>query len=164
MHFDITRARPALVGAFILAMAATPGMAGAQANTHVGMRIGYNFDAEEVLLGGSLTVPMTSRIWFYPSLEIYTPDRGNRIGFNGDVKIHLPRASATAPAFYAGGGIGVQNRNVGEFSNTDLGVNLLFGLESIIGWIHPFGEARVLLYDRSQFVILAGVNVTLGSR
>lgn len=134
----------------------------AQASTHVGMRIGYNFDNEEVLLSANLTVPMTSRIEFYPSIDIYTPERGNRIGFNGDVKVMFPMSSG--PSFYAGGGIGVVNRNEGDFSNTDVGANLLFGLESRIGWIHPFAEAKVLVHDRSQFQLIGGLNLTLGPR
>jgi hypothetical protein len=136
--------------------------AGAQASTHVGMRVGYNFETDEALLSANLTVPMTSRIYFYPSLDIYTPDRGNRIGFNGDMKISFPMASG--PAWYAGAGVGVVNRNEGDFSNTDVGANLLAGLESRTGWIHPFVEGKVLLYNRSQFQLIAGVNLTLGPR
>jgi hypothetical protein len=29
----------------------------------------------------------------HPSLDIYTPDRGNKIGFNGDVKVLFPMTS-----------------------------------------------------------------------
>jgi hypothetical protein len=155
-----SKGRIAIMSA-ILAMVVAHG-AGAQASTHVGMRIGYNFDHEEVMLSANLTVPMTSRIEFYPSIDIYTPDRGNRIGFNGDVKVMFPTTSG--PQLYAGGGLGIMNRNEGNFSNTDLGVNLLFGLESRIGWIHPFAEGKVLLHDRTQFQLIGGINLTLGPR
>lgn len=138
--------------------------AGAQATTHVGMRIGYNFDFDEVLFGANLTVPMTSIIEFYPSLEIYAPESGNRLGFNGDVKVMLPRSSAMAPQLYGGGGLGIVNVNQGDVSKTDIGVNLLFGIESRIGWMHPYGEAKLLIYDRTQFALIGGVNVTLGGR
>lgn len=151
--------RAAAVGALMMVCAAG---AGAQASTHVGMRVGYNFKNEEVLLSANLTVPMTSRIEFYPSIDIYTPERGNRIGFNGDVKVMFPTSGG--PQLYAGGGLGIVNRNEGDFSNTDLGVNLLLGLESRIGWIHPFAEGKVLLHDRSQFQLIGGINLTLGPR
>ncbi len=138
--------------------------AGAQASTHIGMRVGYNFDLEEVLLSANLTVPMTSHIEFYPSLDIYTPEQGNRVGFNGDVKVMLPRSTATGPQFYVGAGLGIVNSNVGDVSNTDIGANLLGGLESRVGWIHPFAEAKILIHDRTQFVLLGGINLTLGQR
>jgi hypothetical protein len=154
--------RTVRLGSIIAALAATTGSAGAQASTHVGARVGYNFDSEEVFLGANLTVPMTTRIEFYPSLDIYTPDRGNKIGFNGDVKVLFPMTSG--PHLYAGGGVGVVNRNVGDVSNTDVGVNLLFGFESKVGWIHPFGEGKVLLHDQTQFQLIAGINMTLGGR
>jgi hypothetical protein len=44
---------------------------------------------------------MTSRVEFYPSLDIYAPERGNRIGFNGDVKISFP--TAPGPQLYLSG-------------------------------------------------------------
>jgi hypothetical protein len=154
--------RRPVVALLALAVAITPIAARGQASTHVGMRIGYNFAHDEALLSANLTVPMTSRIEFYPSLDIYTPERGNRIGFNGDVKVLLPARSSMQ--MYAGGGLGIVNRNEGDFSNTDLGANLLFGIESRVGWIHPFGEAKLMLHDRSQFQLIGGVNLTLGQR
>ncbi|HEX6313719.1 MAG TPA: hypothetical protein VFZ73_02625, partial [Gemmatimonadaceae bacterium] len=75
--------RPALrrpvMALLALGIAITPAIARGQASTHVGMRIGYNFAHDEAMLSANLTVPMTSRIEFYPSLDIYTPERGNRI-------------------------------------------------------------------------------------
>lgn len=149
------------LGSVIAVMAAATS-AGAQARPHIGMRVGYNFELEEVLLSTNLTVPMTNRVEFYPSLDIYTPDRGNRIGFNGDVKISFPMNPG--PQLYLGGGVGVVNRNEGDFSNTDVGANLLAGLESRTGWIHPFVEGKVLLHDRSQFQLIGGLNLTIGGR
>lgn len=160
MHIRQFLARIGASSATMMVLAAAS--AGAQASTHLGMRIGYNFDTEEVLLSANLTVPMTSRTEFYPSIDIYMPDRGNRIGFNGDVKVLFP--TTAGPQLYAGGGLGIVNRNDGDFSSTDLGVNLLFGLESRTGWIHPFAEGRVLIHDRSQFQLIGGINLTLGQR
>ena len=134
--------------------------AGAQASTHVGGRVGYNFDTREVMFSANLTVPMTSRLEFYPSIDVYAPDQGNRIGYNGDIKISFPMT--TGPRFYAGGGVGVLSRTVGEFSNTDVGANLLMGLESRSGYVHPFVEGKVALRDNSQFMLIGGLNITIG--
>ncbi len=134
--------------------------AGAQGSTHVGARIGYNFRTEEAILSANLTVPMTNRVEFYPSVDIYTPETGTRMGFNGDLKVLFPMSPG--PQFYVGGGVGVLNRTEGDFSNTDVGANLLMGLESRSGWIHPFAEGKVLLHDRSQFQLIGGLNLTIG--
>ena len=146
----------------IVAILATAANAGAQATTHVGARVGYNFARDEAMFSANLTVPMTNRIEFYPSLDIYTPETGNRMGFNGDVKVTFP--VATGPQFYAGAGVGIVNRNVANISTTDVGANLLMGVESRAGWIHPFAEGKVQLHDRAMFQMIGGLNITLGGR
>ena len=149
-------------GSLVALLAVTSGIAGAQASTHVGMRVGYNFDTEEMMFSGNLTVPMNRRLEFYPSLDIYTPSSGNKIGFNGDLKVMFP--TVPGPQFYLGGGLGIVSRNERDFSDTDVGANLLVGLESRSGWVHPFVEGKVLVRDQSQFQLIGGLNLTLGGR
>ena len=150
------------LGSLVAALVISSVSASAQASTYVGTRAGYNFQTDEVMLGASFTVPISTQIEFYPSLELYLPDRGNKIGFNGDVKIFLPtRASYD---LYGGGGLGIVNQNLGDVSNTDVGLNILFGVSSRVGRIHPYGEARLLVHDDTQLVLFAGVNFTLGTR
>jgi hypothetical protein len=129
-------------------------------SAHIGARVGYNFDAEDVLFGLNLTVPVTTRIDFYPSIDVYTPDDGSMLGFNGDFKVRFPTISG--PSFYVGGGIGVLNSSFDGRSATDVGVNLLMGLETRTGWVHPFAEGRILIRDGSSFQLTGGVNFTLG--
>ena len=144
----------------IAALAVTSTGAFAQTNTQVGARLGYNFHSDDAVLGLNLTVPISTAIEFYPSIDLYIPDSGNQIGFNGDVKVVLPLR--LGPNLYGGGGIGLVNRNEGTFANTDVGINLLFGIESLVGWIHPFGEARLMIYDDPQFALFGGVNFRFG--
>ena len=144
----------------IAALAVHSESASAQASTNVGARLGYNFHSDDAVLGLNLTVPISTRIEFYPSIDLYIPDSGNQVGFNGDVKVLLPVRFGAS--MYGGGGIGLVNRNAGEFANTDVGVNLLFGIESLVGWIHPFGEVRWMIYDDPQLALFAGVNFRFG--
>ena len=144
----------------IASLVATSTSAFAQAGTHVGARLGYNFHSDDAVLGLNLTVPISTRIEFYPSIDLYVPDSGNQVGFNGDVKVLLPLKSG--PNIFGGGGIGLVNRNEGTFSNTDVGINLLVGIESKVGWVHPFGEIRWMIYDDPQLALFAGVNFTFG--
>ncbi|HEX9564808.1 MAG TPA: hypothetical protein VF981_12580 [Gemmatimonadaceae bacterium] len=129
-------------------------------SSHLGARIGYDFDSREVLLSTNLTVPVSQRVEFYPSIDVYTPDRGSKLGFNGDFKVRFPVRSG--PEMYLGGGLGVLNRSVGDFSRTDVGANMLFGMESRIGRVHPFGEARIHLNDGTSLRLIGGLNFTLG--
>jgi|SRR5687767_11522145 len=150
----------ARLGSIIAALVISSTSAFAQAATHVGARLGFNTDTREAVLGLNLTVPISTRIEFYPSIDLYVPDRGNKVGFNGDVKVLLPLHSG--PALFGGGGVALVNTNEGDFSNTDVGINLLVGIESKVGWIHPFGEVRLLLHNATQVALIAGVNFVFG--
>jgi hypothetical protein len=138
---------------------ATTSVAQAQ-SSRAGARLGIDFDVDELFLGGQLTVPISTMVEFYPSIEIYTPDRGSLIGFNGDFKVRLPTEGSIL--MYAGGGLGILSRSVGDNSNTDLGANIFFGIESRVGRVHPVGEARVKLHDGSRFQLIGGLNFVLG--
>jgi len=128
--------------------------------SHVGPRIGVNFDGDDVLIGGQFTVPIAGRLEFYPSLDIYLPDDGSLLGFNGDLKYRFPTGEELQ--FYAGGGFNYLYRSVDGESDGDVGVNLLGGFETRRGWIHPFVEGRVLFHDNSSFQLVGGLNFTIG--
>ena len=49
-------------------------------------------------------------------------------------------------------------------SGPDVGANLLMGIESRTGWVHPFAEGKIQLHDRAMFQMIGGLNITLGSR
>jgi len=137
----------------------TPATVSAQ-RVHFGPRFGINFDNNDVLVGAQLTVPMTGQLEFYPSLEIYFPDAGSLLGFSADLKFRFPPSGG--PQFYVGGGLNILHSSFRGNSHSDTGGDLLFGLESRTGTIHPFGEGRLLLHDRSTFELVGGLNITLG--
>ncbi|PYP41419.1 MAG: hypothetical protein DMD43_06585 [Gemmatimonadetes bacterium] len=41
-----------------------------------------------------------------------------------------------------GGGLNFADRRVSGVGSTHAGLNLFAGVESLRGWVHPFGEAR----------------------
>lgn len=162
MRADYRRtARLARLTTMLVALCAAARLVGAQ-NPHAGIRMGYNFDTRDPVISTNLTLPITNRVEFYPSLDVYLPDRGSMTGLNGDVKVRVPTIGG--PDLYFGGGLGVLSRNVGAFSNTDVGVNAIMGVESRQGSVHPFFEGRVLLHDNSTFQAIGGLNFTLGGR
>jgi hypothetical protein len=127
---------------------------------HLGIRAGYDFQSKNPVVSTQVTVPVTRVFEFYPSMDVYLPDHGTMMGYNGDVKINLP--TTTGPQLYLGGGLGIQTRNVNQRSSTDVGGNALLGLETRSGWVHPFVEGRAFVSDRNRFSAMAGLNFTLG--
>jgi hypothetical protein len=142
---------------FMFVLAAAP--AAAQ-RAHIGVGAGYNFESRDPLLAFQATLPLVPRLDFYPSIDVYFPDRGARTAFNFDMRVRFPES--VGPSFYMGGGLGVLHRNVADVSRNDTGADFLFGLESRSSWVHPFIEGRALLNNNSSFQITGGLNLTLG--
>lgn len=145
----------------LLVAAFAPTAAYAQ-RAHLGLRAGYTFDYDDPAIGGHFTVPVTRRLDFYPSLDVYLPESGSRLAFNGDLKYRFVSASVWEP--YVGGGVSIVHRRIGDNGDNDVGADLLGGLETRLGAVHPFFEGRLRLADNSTFQVLGGVNITLFGR
>jgi hypothetical protein len=126
---------------------------------HVGARLGIDFESKDLLVSTQATIPVTSMLDFYPSIDVYLPEEGTQTGFNGDVRFRLP--TNQGPDLYVGGGMNVLLRNIRDESETDVGAKALFGIESRTGWIHPFLEGRLMVNDNSSFQFIGGLNFTI---
>ncbi len=147
--------------ALSIALAATAPTASAQTSrTHIGPRIGYNFDTEDVTLGGQISFPIGRRLEFYPSADVTLVDQGSMFGVNVDIKYRLP-AGSSMDWLYLGTGLGIVSRSINDNDNTDTGLNLFLGAESLRGRVHPFIEGRVLISDGSMAQLVGGLNFTL---
>lgn len=147
--------------AVLIALAATAPTANAQTSrTHIGPRIGYNFDVEDISIGGQLSFPIGRRLEFYPSADLTLVDPGSMFGVNIDVKYRMP-SGVSMEWLYLGTGLGIVSRSVGDFDNTDTGLNVFLGAESLRGRVHPFLEGRVLISDGSMAMLMGGLNFTL---
>jgi len=148
-----------------LTLALTPALgavASAQTNRmHIGPQIAYDFDVEEVGLGAQFSVPIARRLEFYPSFMWYFVDPGSLWNLNADLKYRV--ASSQPHWLYVGTGLNISRRSNDAADNTDAGLNLFAGAESLKGRIHPFGEARLIISDGTRFQIAAGLNITLSS-
>lgn len=151
--------RSALVTAVLVLVAS--GIVHAQTKAlHIGPRLGYNFDLEDVNLGVQLGVPLFYRVEFYPSFDYYFRDPGSAWALNGDVKWRVFKDKS--PWFYLGTGLNLTNVSFEGEGDTDAGLNLFIGAESLGRKIHPFVEGRVTLADHSLFQVQAGLNITIG--
>jgi len=154
------RTRTALAVATALLLG-TVGSAEAQTSRlHIGPHVAYTFDAEELGLGGQFSLPLGQRLEFYPSFDVYFVDPGSFWALNADIK-YRASSGGTLDWLYLGTGLNLANRSVNGNSNTDAGLNLIVGLESLKGWIHPFAEGRLTVGDESTFQIAGGLNFTL---
>jgi len=149
----------ALVASALTTLTFVPQVVSAQ---HIGVRGGINLndDSNTGFVGGHLQVPISGALKFYPSLNVYFPDAGSLLGLNVDLKYDLPATGA--PGFYLGGGLGIMRASYRGAHDNNVGANLLFGLESRTGPVHPFGEARVLVNDNTSFELVGGLNFAIG--
>lgn len=155
MALRVSRLATALVLAFTLA-----GTAQAQTNRlHIGPRLSYQFDLEKIGLGAQFSVPVANRLEFYPSFDYFFVDDGSFWHLNADLKYRI--AQATINWLYVGGGLNIARASNGG-SDTNAGLNLFAGAESLKGRIHPFAEFRFTAGDGSTAQISAGLNFTFG--
>lgn len=130
--------------------------AAASAGLRWGPHIGYNFDAEELLIGAQVSWGITPQLDLYPTFDYYFVDPGSLWALNFDVKYRPPTRYG---AWYVGGGLNYSRRSVSGNSAGDTNLNLLTGLEGRRGRTRPYVEAKFILGDASSFQIVGGFSV-----
>ena len=144
-------------------LAALVGTARAQTHSlHIGPRVSYQFDLEKLGIGAQFSAPIAKHLEFYPSFDYFFVDNGSVWGLNVDLKYRL--AKPTVQWLYLGTGLNLFRSGAGSVHNTDAGLNLFGGVESLKGRIHPFGEFRLTVGNGSTGQIAGGLNFTLGHR
>ena len=136
---------------------------GADAQTHrshLGPHVTYNFDFEEVGLGAQFSAPIASFLEFYPSFDAFLVDAGSLYAFNADLKLRV--SGQDLQWLYLGGGLNITRFSLGDAHNTDTGLGLFAGFETLSGRVHPYGELRLILGDGSSVQGAFGLNFTLG--
>lgn len=144
----------------ILAAGTTIAAEAQTSRAHLGPRISYHFDAEEVGLGAQLGLPVARQLEFYPSFDVFFVDPGSLWALNADLKYRF--GGEGWDWLYTGGGLNITNTSFNGDDETDAGLNLLLGVESLRGWVHPFAEGRLIIGDETAFQLSGGLNFTLG--
>jgi len=116
-----------------------------------GAHIGYNFDADAVLLGAQVSWPMSPQLELYPSFDYYFVSPGSLWALNFDLKYRPPTRYG---AWYVGGGLNL----LGGTGGSDTNLNLLTGFEGRRGRTRPYVEARFILGNGSTFQIAGGLS------
>ena len=121
--------------------------------------LGYDFDRNVALAGGQMSLPLSRYVELYPSVDVYFVNTGTLIGFNGDLKLRLQPGQPLQ--LYMGGGLNALRVHAGSTSGTDTGWDLLGGIETRLGYSHPYIEGKMLQHNGSTFQLMAGINITL---
>ncbi len=122
---------------------------------HLGPRLSYQFDAEELGVGAQFSVPIAKQLEFYPSIDVFFTSPSSLWSFNIDLKWRV--APASVSWLYLGTGLNVMD----GAGDSNAGLNLFGGIQSVTGRIHPFAEMRFVVSDNSTAQLAAGLNFTL---
>jgi len=121
----------------------------------IGPRVGYDFDADHVFVGGQLNLPVGRRWALVPSAEFYPGLTGSRFRLNADLKFHPPTVYGF---FYVGGGFAYLHAS----GASDAGANLFAGWEGRRARpFKPFLEGKFVFADHTSFNVEAGLNFPL---
>ena len=121
----------------------------------VGPRVGYDFDADHVFVGGQLNLPVGRRWALVPSAEFYPGLTGSPFRLNADLKFHPPTVYGM---FYVGGGFAYRHAS----GAGDAGANLFAGWEGRRARpFNPFIEVKFVFADNTSFNVDAGLNFPL---
>ena len=130
--------------------------------SYVGIRVGQDFQHEQLLAGGQFWLPV-SRFWrLVPNFDYYFGKSMTRWQFNGDI-VFQPKPFSP---LYIGGGIAVDysKPTEGEFQssiggNALLGLN--FGSRRLRSFV-PYLQARWSIYENDSFFsLIGGINFAL---
>jgi hypothetical protein len=130
------------------------GRAMASGGPEIGGHVGYNFDADNALVGVQAIFPLAPEIDFYPSFDYYTVSNATEWGLNVDLKLQPPRFRF----WYIGSGLNLLHVSVAGVSDTKAHLNLFGGLQGRRGPLRPYAEAREILGNGSVFQVAGGLS------
>jgi len=152
-------------GLLIPADAVAQGRSRAPAVPEIGMRAGWDFDADNWSLGGQARLPLGTSGFFglVPSGDAFFGDDGRNWQLNGDLTVSGPGG-----VIYGGAGVAMVNLDrIGDGTTTQGGFNVLLGLSAPSGpmLLRPFAEGRMTFVNGDRpFHVIAGFNIALPGR
>jgi len=143
------------IGLVVLLLTAFSGLAVGQS---VGIRAGRYMDTEEFFLGGELLSRIAGDLFFNPNVEYVFLDNVTYMTFNLD--FHYDFYTNSPLFFWLGSGLGVLyvNPEGPVESDTDIGVNLLFGIGiDTVSTLTPYFQVKYILADNDEIVLGVGL-------
>lgn len=148
----------ALVVATLSFVAGLAGASPAHAaeDSSAGARLGYYSDADAPFAGGELLFRLAPSFYFNPNLEVVFRD-DSFLSVSADFHYDFHRRSGTS--VWAGAGLGILAVNPPgpRGGNTDVGLNLLFGVAFPRRSLTPYLQAKVVAKQDSEFSLGIGL-------
>jgi hypothetical protein len=128
----------------------------ANPGTKFGTRVGLYTDTEELFVGGELLSRIAPSLYFNPNVEWVAIDGGTFLTFNGDLHYAFP---TRRNPIWIGSGLSALyvNPDGPRDGNTDLGMNLLFGLGFSRGPLVPYLQLKAIIADNNEVVLGFGL-------
>jgi hypothetical protein len=127
----------------------------AAARDMFGVRTGFYTDVDEPFIGIEGLFGLGHHVYLNPNFEYVFTEDPHYMTFNADFHYDFPTRSHAY--VWAGAGLGVlyTNPEVGD-SNTDVGLNLLFGV-GLKGHVVPYVQGKVIVSEDTAFVLGVGL-------
>ncbi|HEY7923962.1 MAG: hypothetical protein ACHP85_04790 [Burkholderiales bacterium] len=127
----------------------------AAARDMFGVRTGFYTDVDEPFIGIEGLFGLGNHVYLNPNFEYVFTEDPHYMTFNADFHYDFPTRSRAY--VWAGAGLGVlyKNPEVGD-SNTDVGLNLLFGV-GLKGHVVPYVQGKVIVSEDTAFVLGVGL-------
>ncbi|HSP87478.1 MAG TPA: hypothetical protein VLN45_05055 [Ignavibacteriaceae bacterium] len=130
----------------------------AQERGKFGIRTGVYTDLSDMFLGVEYLAPIGSRVFFNPNIEYVFIENADYWTFNFDAHYDWPTYSSVY--VWTGAGLGILHFNPEgrADSNTDVGLNLLFGLGfNTSSTVIPYIQGKAIISDNTDFSLGMGV-------
>jgi len=129
------------------------------AASRFGIRVGTYNDMDDFFIGGELLNRVGNRIYFNPNFEYVLVDNFTYFTANADFTYNfLLRRSAAFMWIGGGAGLAYIDPEGQADANTELALNLLFGLGlDLRSTITPYIQGKFILGDLDEFVLAFGI-------
>lgn len=133
----------------------------AQMQTDLGVHVGYNAQISRPLIGvNALLSTPALPVQINPDFDFYFVQGVTAMQLNANALYPFAIDHPTIMP-YAGAGLGLYYVSVGEFSATELGLNLIGGAEFAVGNLKPFAQGRFTVGAGNAFSLTGGVRFSL---
>lgn len=159
-----------VVGTLVAAAAASPAGAEGLRLAEYGPRAGFSVDPDQFVFGGFADWgELAPMVHLRTSADLGLGDNFLTFIINGDVTYHFKTTPDAAVSFYGGGGLAfvyvdfdapnIPGSNIQfDTSTTDIGVNLVFGVEKDLGgYKNGSLELRIGVVDAPDIKVMAGL-------
>lgn len=132
--------------------------ANAQYRLRGGFRIGVYSNTQSTFLGGEILAPIGNNWNINPNIEYVFIHNQTYVSFNLDFDYFAP-IDVRDLYLWAGGGAGLiyTKQKFSQYGETNLGINLLFGIGIQAGNVEPYFQPEIVLKNNPELALGFGI-------